>query len=100
MRCSSGRKRAEPIRRSHATVHEKIAAGDKSAFGPHQQCRNIAHLVRGAAASDGTQLDHASITRAAWTIQLVACKRRKDDAGAYGVDPGAALAPPYRLRHD
>ena len=47
----------------------------------------------------GAQLDHAPVSLAARTGQLVLGEGRDDDAGADRVDPRAALAPPHRLGH-
>ena len=47
----------------------------------------------------GAEFDHAPVSLAARTGQLVAGERGEDDAGADRVDPGAALAPANGLGH-
>jgi hypothetical protein len=36
---------AEPISRRDSTIHKEVAAGDKCAVSPHQECGNISNLV-------------------------------------------------------
>ena len=45
------------------------------------------------------QLDHAPVSFAAGTGQFVLGERGDDDAGADGIDPRPALAPPHGLGH-
>ena len=84
----------------HATVHEEVAAGDERALGAPSAARRIApYLIWGAATPDRRQLDHAPVSLAAGSGQLVSGERGEDNAGADRVDSRAALAPPDSLGH-
>ena len=80
-------------------VHEEVAAGDESAVGAHEERADGPDLVWSAGAPGRRQLDHAPVSLAAGTGQLVLREWGDDDAGADRVDPRAALAPPDGLGH-
>jgi hypothetical protein len=61
--------------------------------------RRLPDLVRGAAAPDGAELDHAPVSLAARAGQLVPGEWGEDDARADRVDPGASFAPANGFGH-
>ncbi len=84
---------AEPVGSRDSAVHEKVAAGNERAVRPHQKSGNGPHLIRCTTPPDRGQLDHASVSLAARTGQLVFGERCEDDAGADRVDPSLHACP-------
>ena len=82
---------AEPISRRYSAIHEEVAAGDECTIRPHQESANGPNLIRGAGAPGRGQLDHAPVSLAARTGQLVLGERREDYAWADRVDPRPRL---------
>src|SRR4029078_498928 len=66
----------------HATVHGEVAAGDERPVGAHEQHADGPYLIWGAATPDRRQLDHAPVSLAAGSGQLVLGERGEDNAGA------------------
>ena len=83
VRCrSSWGKFAVKVGGGHATVHEEVAAGDERPVGAHEQRADGPYLIWGAATPDRRQLDHAPVSLAAGSGQLVLGERGEDNAGA------------------
>src|SRR5277367_6623217 len=90
---------AEPISRRYSAIEEEVAAGDKRAIRPHEECADRSDLVRRSGSSSRAYTDHAPIALAARPIQFIIRQRSDDDARADRIDPRTTLSPPDCFRH-
>src|SRR5271165_1053372 len=78
---------AVPVGRRDSTIHEEVAARDKSTVRAHEERTDGSDLVRGSGPAGWAQIDHAPVARATGTGQFVLGERGDDDAWADGVHP-------------